>query len=121
MSERETFSSLSWKEIWIQNKPYLEKSQAREADLKKSYREALLPTPTNRIGSVRRLKEGLARKTTDENATRDLLQQTTAKEGESHLILQISKGTLRDLSSKWEKALIIRVFEEVINSQMLKK
>lgn len=89
--------------------------------MKKTYKEALLPTPVSKNGLVGRSEERFARKTLDESKTEDLLQPTMAETGESHPVLRISKGTLQNISTRWERALIVRIFEEVRNIQAFEK
>lgn len=97
------------------------KSLAQKADLRKTYKEALLPTPTNRIILVRGVEERITRQTLEKDETEELLQQSTEEGGESHPVLLLLRDILRNLSSKWERALIIRVFEETRNTHITKK
>lgn len=98
--ENKSLPSSSQKGSWNQTKENIGKSHAQEADLKKTYKEALLLTSANKIGSVGRPQESLARRTSDGSYTEDLLQQTTTEDVESHPVLQISKGILQDLSNR---------------------
>lgn len=112
----ETLASSLQGENLISRKP---KDQI--ADLKKLFKEALIPTSKNEIETQKGSAGGKREKTVTNNDLSDQPERATAETRKTHPVLNLSKEVKRNLSSQWERPLIVRIYDGTKNVQTAKR
>lgn len=99
----------------------LETTQNQSEDSRKSYRETLLPTPKHLDKPILVDEKTTTHQVLVSDEYREPHQRLKEQEKDSHPTLSISKETLKILSSKWERSLIIRVIEHFGSIQNIER
>lgn len=83
----------------------------------RSYKEELLLAPTSLFGQTKNAEKETEGQT---RMIENLLSHSTEKDDQAHPTLLLPNEMLRNLSSKWERALIIRIYDGTIPTQTIK-